>query len=97
MKPVKIKYIEGKSLDITWDNGETDSIALKILREHCPCAFCRGERKNQSEHYIPLFSDDQQSLFKILQQGNYAIKLVWNDGHDDGIYDFSYLKKLSEY
>ena len=28
--------------------------------------------------------------------GNYALKLVWSDGHDSGIYSFKYLRELDE-
>ncbi len=28
--------------------------------------------------------------------GNYAIRIIWNDGHSTGIYSFAHLRKISE-
>src|SRR5574338_832672 len=95
MYPVKIKLIDQKKLLIIWDDGKEDSIDLKELRKNCPCATCLSEREKQSKMYIPLFAENQITIKSIDQVGNYAIQINWNDGHNSGIYEYSFLKNYS--
>jgi DUF971 family protein len=96
MKPLAIKISEKKNLEIKWDNDGKSKIELGFLRRCCPCATCSEQRENQSENYIPLFFTDQIKVKKIFEVGNYAIGITWQDGHDTGIYEFSYLKFLAQ-
>ena len=74
-------------------------IDLKKIRNACPCAHCSGEKDVFGNIYkigeeIPL----PKKSFKIRllrPVGNYAIKIIWEDGHSNGIYTFDLLKKLS--
>ena len=74
-------------------------IDLKKIRSACPCAHCSGEKDVFGNIYkigeeIPL----PKKSFKIRllrPVGNYAIKIIWEDGHSNGIYTFDLLKKLS--
>ena len=36
------------------------------------------------------------SIVNIEKVGNYAIRIIFDDGHDTGIYSWSYLRKVSE-
>ncbi len=95
MFPLKIKLIEKKKLLINWDDGKEDLIDLKELRKNCPCATCLSERDKQSKMYIPLFAENQITIKSIDQVGNYAIQINWNDGHNSGIYEYTFLKNYS--
>ncbi len=94
MKPARIKVRENQFLDIFWDNGETKSIKLNILRNACPCAICAAEKNEWSKTYIPLFTLEQLKISKINVVGTYAIGIEWADGHNTGLYDFEYLYNL---
>ena len=96
MMPVKIKVIEKKDLQIIWENGSEELLNLKQLRKLCPCATCFAERVKQSKMYIPIFAKNQITVKSIVQVGNYAIQINWNDGHNTGIYEYVYLKNFSE-
>ena len=96
MIPVKIKVIDKKELQIVWDNGSEDLLNLRQLRKLCPCATCFAERVKQSKMYIPLFAENQITVKSIIQVGNYAIQINWNDGHNTGIYEYVFLKNFSE-
>lgn len=93
MQPVKI-YLENDKLKINWDDGSERAIKLSNLRNHCPCAVCENLREERGQDFIPLFNEDQVSINKIEVSGNYALKFIWNDGHDTGIYEYEYLKKF---
>ena len=96
MYPVKIRVVENKSLEITWDDNKSDLLDLKLLRKLCPCATCLAERDKQSKMYIPILSENQTTIKSINQVGKYAIQIIWNDGHSTGIYEYPFLKNLTE-
>jgi DUF971 family protein len=95
MKPQKIKVRNNKELYIRWEDESESVISLEKLRKLCPCATCITEKEKQSKSYIPIFNQNQIQLSKINQVGSYAISIVWKDGHNTGIYEYTYLKKLS--
>ena len=96
MHPIKIKLVEKKKLLIKWDDENERVLELRDLRKKCPCATCLSERDKQSKMYIPLFVENQVTVKSINQVGNYAVQITWNDGHKTGIYEYSFLKNLSE-
>jgi DUF971 family protein len=96
MNPVKIKLLDKKNLLINWDDNREDVLNLKTLRKLCPCATCLAEREKQHNLYIPIFAENQINVQSINQVGNYAISISWQDGHNTGIYEYTFLRKLSE-
>ncbi len=101
MKPVSITaQREKKELTIVWDDGQTSLYSFSLLRAGCPCAECRGGHENMSETPDPsifeanLPDSPATRLKTILPVGSYAITLVWEDGHDAGIYRWDYLRAL---
>jgi DUF971 family protein len=96
MHPVKISVVDKKDLLIKWDDGTEDKLNLRLLRKNCPCATCLAEKEKQSKMYIPIFADNQITVKTIVQVGKYAIQITWNDGHNTGIYEYTFLKNFSE-
>jgi DUF971 family protein len=95
MIPVQIKITEKKNLKIKWDDDSESLIEIKKLRRFCPCATCVSEREKQGKYYIPLISEEQSNIRNIVQVGNYAVGITWKDGHNTGIYEYGFLRKLS--
>ncbi len=95
--PKQIKLSENKDLLIIfWNDNSVQTTSLVKLRKLCPCATCLAEKENQSPTYIPLYSENQIRIKSIHQVGNYAISIVWQDGHNTGIYEFPFLKILGD-
>jgi len=96
--PTQIKKEENE-LIILWNDGETSKINIFKLRDECPCASCKGETVI-TQSYIPIKSPFKAQGFyeieKIIPVGNYAINILWKDGHDTGIYSWDILESLSE-
>lgn len=92
ISPVKINIKDSRFLCISWDDGCESMLQLVNLRKGCPCASCVAEKLNKPSTYIPLLSSAQLTLKDIKMVGTYAIQLVWQDGHDSGIYTFENLK-----
>ena len=80
-------------MHIEWDDGSDSLLQLANLRKSCPCANCIAEKLNKPVTYIPLLASPQLTLKDIRIVGTYAVQLVWQDGHDSGIYTFEKLKE----
>jgi DUF971 family protein len=93
--PTRIRLSEDrKLLLVNWSDGLECHYTLTMLRKKCPCAVCTTEAKSKGPFYIPLLTADAMALKEVVPQGNYALQLVWMDGHHTGIYDFAYLRGL---
>lgn len=96
MFPAQIKIKDRKFLYIKWNDNTECTIKLANLRRNCPCAVCNSERDKQGKSYIPLFNEDEVTVKDVKIIGYYAVGIVWNDGHNTGIYEFERLKTLAE-
>jgi DUF971 family protein len=96
--PKSIQRI-GDEVAVAWADGREDYLPLERLRRQCPCAMCKGEQdllgnvhRGPSRPY-GLGAFLMHGWQKV---GGYAIQIFWQDGHNDGIYSFEYLRKLGE-
>ncbi|MGQ9818904.1 MAG: gamma-butyrobetaine hydroxylase-like domain-containing protein [Candidatus Kapaibacteriales bacterium] len=100
MQPVEIERIKEKFLRIKWLDGYESIISFENLRKNCPCAECQGEEIGRSKIKFSILKINTKSeipeISSIEQVGNYAIRIIWKDGHDTGIYSFEYLRALME-
>jgi DUF971 family protein len=91
--------LKGKtSLGIVWDDLHESEIPLKSLRNNCPCAGCQGETV-LLKTYKPIPQPDLPGKYNLIdaeQIGSYALKLVWADGHQTGIYTWERLRAMCE-
>lgn len=98
MRPLDIQQI-GDELAIKWEDGTESFLPVRRLREHCPCAGCKGEVDIMGNLYknperpLPATAFQLISLQRI---GGYALQPRWADGHATGLYSFEYLKALSK-
>lgn len=89
--PTRIKAPHGaKTTEITWGDGVRATYPNTILRGLCPCAHCQGHGGT-----INMVEGGNSELRDLSAVGNYALKLVWGDGHDTGLYSFRYLRELA--
>jgi len=98
--PEHISISKSKGIKIDWKDGHTSEYGLRYLRHHCPCAVCSGSH-GTSPQAPPIDPGPFQMYAPALKMvnvepvGNYAIRIVWNDGHGSGIYSFEHLRKIS--
>ncbi len=87
-------------LTIRWDDHSECEYPFITLRTACPCAECRLRQKDRhskslsGELEIPLHSVQVRKLERLEMIGNYALRLVWQDGHSYGIYTRDDLREL---
>lgn len=99
MVPKTIKLLEKSSLEIKWEDESTSNIALKYLRDECPCATCKGETVLLKTYRPPVKKMMTQEMYMIRNievVGEYAIQITWKDGHNTGIYTYEYLLELDK-
>lgn len=82
-------------MEIDWADGETSLLPHRTLRAYCPCAHCQGH-----EGPIRWFEEgeslgsDATRIEGLEEVGSYAIKIIWGDEHQTGIYTFRHLREL---
>ncbi len=80
-----------RRLTTEFNGGESFELPLEYLRVFSPSAEVQGHGPGQET----LVSGKRfVNLIKIEPVGNYAIKLVFDDGHDSGLYTWAYLHEL---
>lgn len=99
LEPTNIQQI-GDELAIAWNDGTESFLQLEMLRRACPCAACGGEPDvmgNLSSRAGGItYSDKSFQLLGFDLVGGYAVQPRWADGHNTGIYSFTYLRRLAE-
>ena len=90
----------GEFLAISWEDGHESMLSLKMLREACPCAHCRGEPDLLGRVMMPAQQDQRSDSSYLLAGtspvGHYGIQLTWGDSHSTGIYTFEHLRRLCD-
>lgn len=81
------------AITITWNADHTGVYGARDLRLACQCAGCKEEMTGQAL-LDPTTVPADVSPVKVELVGAYAIKIVWSDGHDTGIYTYEYLLAL---
>lgn len=104
--PTRLDLKKDSRLEIDWQDGRKCVYAIEFLRTMCPCAQCKLVREGSNPHDI--IKTEKKPLLTILpgnftdkvvatdasMVGNYALKIVFSDGHDTGIYSFDYLREI---
>ena len=79
-------------LDLTFDDGLSFALPCEYLRVYSPSAEVRGHGPGQG---VLQLGKESVTIEAIEPVGNYAVRLVFDDGHDTGLYTWDYLYKLA--
>jgi DUF971 family protein len=91
-KPVEINlHQQSRVMDISFDDGARFSLPVEYLRVYSPSAEVRGHGPGQE---VLQVGKRDVNVSAIEPVGMYAVKLVFTDGHDTGIYSWEYLYDL---
>lgn len=83
---------KSNALKITFDDGSSFELPSRYLRVFSPAAEARIARDRGDEIVTP----DNVSIEKIDPVGSYAVRLVFSDGHETGVYSWATLYKLGK-
>lgn len=90
--PTEIRLrADKRSLLIAFDNGDAFDLSAEFLRVSSPSAEVRGHGPSERR---TVFGKRDVEIVRIEPVGNYALKLIFSDGHDTGLYGFAYLHRL---
>ena len=104
VEPVELKWIEhpqGRVMDILWSDGHRATYSPGFLRKQCPCAECKGTHTGKPKAFNILSAAQAAGIRReiviesVEPVGNYAVAFTWGDGHREGIYSWSYLRRIS--
>ncbi|MEZ5592264.1 MAG: DUF971 domain-containing protein [Gammaproteobacteria bacterium] len=91
-RPTELKLHQvSRMLEISFDDGQSFNLPCEYLRVFSPSAEVRGHGPGQE---VLQTGKENVNIKAIEPVGNYAVKLVFDDGHDSGIYSWQYLYEL---
>ena len=82
---------QSRSLEIAFSDGAHFQIPLELMRVYSPSAEVQGHGPGQETLQTGKRLVGVQSMEPV---GNYAIKPVFTDGHESGLFSWEYLYHL---
>ena len=90
--PTELKLrTASRLLAVTFDDGARCQLPFEYLRTHSPSAEVKGHGPGQE---VLVTGKEQVGILGIEPVGQYAVRLVFDDGHDSGLYTWQYLYEL---
>src|SRR5579863_1708109 len=78
-------------LAVTFEDGSRFELPFEYLRVHSPSAEVKGHGPGQE---VLVRGKENVGIAAVEPVGQYAVKLVFDDGHDTGLFTWKYLHEL---
>lgn len=82
------------TLTLTWPGREAATVSHKTLRAACQCAVCVDEFTGE-QRLNPDDIRDDIAPKTVERVGNYALSILWNDGHSTGFFPYERIRELA--
>jgi DUF971 family protein len=82
---------QSRELEIAFADGAHYHLPYEFLRVHSPSAEVRGHGPGQE---VLQAGKQDVNVLNVEPVGSYAMKIVFDDGHDSGLYTWEYLRHL---
>ncbi|MEH6628609.1 MAG: DUF971 domain-containing protein [Motiliproteus sp.] len=93
LRPTRIElHMRSRELELIYADGSY-RLAFELLRVYSPSAEVRGHGVGNE---VLQTGKRDVLLNGIEPSGNYALKLIFSDGHDSGLYGWDYLRELCD-
>src|SRR5579863_1662511 len=90
--PAEIKLrTTSRVLEVSFADGSRFQLPFEYLRVHSPSAEVQGHGPGQE---VLVVGKESVGIRAVEPVGQYAVKLVFDDGHDTGLYTWKYLFEL---
>ena len=90
--PTELNYdASTRVLTVEFDEGSVFELSAEYLRTHSPSAEVQGHGPGS---YTLQVGKEDVKIDKILPVGRYAVSIVFDDGHDSGIFSWDWLYRL---
>jgi DUF971 family protein len=80
-----------KTLTVGFDSGEAFPLPAEYLRVESPSAEVQGHSPDEKKI---VTGKQGVTIVAVEPVGNYAVRIVFDDGHDSGLYSWDYLHEL---
>jgi len=92
LKPPRLDVSPNRdALKATFEGGESHELSAEMLRVMSPSAEVQG---HSPEQHVTVARKRNVKIKELRPVGNYAVRIVFDDGHDTGLYTWSYLEQL---
>jgi DUF971 family protein len=92
--PTELKVDKDRGLlTVAFDDGASFALPAELLRVMSPSAEVQG---HSPEERVTVPGKKAVRILRIEPVGNYAARIVFDDGHDTGLYTWTYLRELGE-
>jgi len=90
--PIELRLDKSKTLlSVIYDDDQTFSLPAEYLRVQSPSAEVKGHGPGQENLVV---GKERIKIVEIVSVGNYAVRIIFDDGHDSGLYSWDYLYEL---
>jgi len=90
--PTEIKLRKAsRLLEVSFEDGNRFQLPFEYLRVHSPSAEVKGHGPGQE---VLVLGKENVGIRAVEPVGQYAVKLVFDDGHDTGLYTWKHLYEL---
>ena len=84
---------EKRNLSVSFDDGRSFALPAEMLRVLSPSAEVQG---HSPEQRVTVPGKKNVRILRLEPVGNYAVRIVFDDGHDTGLFVWDYLRDLGE-
>jgi DUF971 family protein len=85
---------QSRRLEVSFEDGAAFSLPAEYLRVYSPSAEVRGHGPGSE---VLQVGKESVGIVTVEPVGQYAVRLVFDDGHDTGLYSWDYLYELGAY
>ncbi len=90
--PIQISLrSRSRVLHVEFDDGTAYELPFEYLRTHSPSAEVQGHGPSQR---VLVTGKQDVTVLRVEPVGQYAVKLVFDDGHDSGLFTWAWLHEL---
>ncbi len=89
-KEIRLRKAD-RVLDVEFDDGHSFSIPAELLRVESPSAEVQGHGAGRKKT-VP--GKRMVAIERVEPIGSYAVRLIFSDGHDSGLFTWDYLYEL---
>lgn len=90
--PTELRLNAAKTaLTVSYDSGERFALPAEYLRVESPSAEVQGHGPGQKQI---VTGKESVTITALEPVGNYAVRIVFDDGHDSGLFSWDYLHEL---
>lgn len=86
-----VVHKQSREVELAFSDNLQGRMSFEFLRVHSPSAEVRGHGEGQA---VLQTGKREVNLLGVEPVGNYAVRLVFSDGHDSGLYTWDYLYGL---